>query len=644
MGKKEYITTPIYLDLKVHPVAPAPLVKFGRKSLPYVGSVLIKVLGPILGYGIVKNNVVTYEECYVKMKDGTRLATTVYLPKNVQKAKSKCPTVLIRLPYWKDATFKIFGYAFASYGYVIVLQDTRGCAHSEGFNFFLQTEREDGFETLKWITKQYWYNGKIGMAGGSYFGMTQLILSWDNPYLSCVAPAICCYSNIWRNNGGLKIHGLTTAIYQIMINISAFREKQLTDVFTTDIMNLFLNPRFALYNDPIEKKGKYLKFSDFIGKSPTECVSILANFYKVPKWDLSKRNYKTYFKFLDDFLKLEKDIQRMPGVLEYNPAKLSQPAFYLAGWQDMFIEHIIRDFNELQEKVPTSLKNQIKLVIGPWGHADKGHPSGNILEFVKEFLKMQWYEYWLKGNKKALPDINKPPIKYYIIGRKSWRYANKWPPKNIEYKKIYVHSRGKANTMKGDGTLSFEEPKSELEDSYRFDPLKPVITKGGRNLSFRIGSLNQKDAEKRNDVLVYTSEPFEKGMEITGPVKMMLYASSSAKDTDFMVKMVDVYPYGLALNILDGGIRARFRSGEGKPASLIVPGKIYKYEIEVGNISVYIRPKHKLRIEITSSNFPRFDINANMGGEGKQGDYATAEQKIYHNKENPTHLIIPVFK
>ncbi len=173
--------------------------------------------------------------------------------------------------------------------------------------------------------------------------------------------------------------------------------------------------------------------------------------------------------------------------------------------------------------------------------------------------------------------------------------------------------------------------------------MNPVITKGGRNLLILKGAQDQKDAETRKDVLVYTTKPLEKGLEITGSVKMVLYASSSARDTDFMVKLVDVYPRGKALNILDSGIRARYRGGDDDP-SLIKPGKIYRYEIDLGNTSNYFKKGHQIRIEITSSNFPRFDINSNLGGEGKPGDYLIAEQQIYHSKDYPSHLIIPVFK
>ncbi|MGV9199142.1 MAG: CocE/NonD family hydrolase, partial [Promethearchaeia archaeon] len=381
-----------YLKMEVRPLAPPPLIKMGRKLIEYMGSPLIKILGPLFGFGRAKHKVIQLDEVFVEMEDSTKLATSIYLPQKLYRNKEKCPTILVRLPYWKDGMYSIFGYAFAAYGYAVVLQDARGCAHSEGFNFFLMTERMDGLKTLEWISRQFWYNGKIGMSGGSYFGMTQWCVSWDNPYLTCIAPAICCISNLWKKHQGLNIHSLTTSIYRIMINISANREEPLVNFLTNEILELYTNPKFALYNEPINKTGEYLKFSDFTGKSIDECVKILADFYKIQKFDLGERNFNTYFKFLKDFLYLEKDIDNMPGLLDIDFKKLSQPAFVQAGWYDMFLEHQIKDFMEIKKESTGEARKYSKLVIGPWGHAHKGHPEGNIIDFLKEFLKIDWYD------------------------------------------------------------------------------------------------------------------------------------------------------------------------------------------------------------------------------------------------------------
>jgi putative CocE/NonD family hydrolase len=411
-----------------------------------------------------------------------------------------------------------------------------------------------------------------------------------------------------------------------------------------------LNPLYALFNEPIVKKS-HLKLSQLKGKSIKEIQNLLVNYYNVKNFDPLKRNYRTYFQFLNDFLitqGLEKDTIKMSGFLEMDASKLSQPVLMLAGWQDMFIEKQLQDFLEIKEKASGDTQKYSKMVIGPWAHGGIGHPeskikNGGLWSFLKGFINLDWNKYWLTDNKSTFLDINKPSIKYWTMGRKTWNYTEKWPPDNIEYRKLFIHSGGKANSIKGDGKLSFKESIKEIEDKYIFDPMNPVITKGGRNLFIIKGTHNQKDAEKRKDVLIYSTEPLDKGLEVTGPIKMILYASSSAKDTDFMVKFVDVYPRGKALNILDAGIRTRFRNGDNNP-SLIEPGKIYRYEINLGNTSNYFRKNHRIRIEITSSNFPRFDINSNLGGEDTSKDYLIAEQRIFHSSDYPSHLLIPIIK
>ncbi|MFX0105297.1 MAG: CocE/NonD family hydrolase [Candidatus Hodarchaeota archaeon] len=647
--KKSNVTTLSYLKVVVKPRFP----KLIRRIVFYImrnGALpIVKILGKLLGLGFPKNGVKRYPEYMIRLKDDTKLATDVYVPKKIFRNRGKCSTILVRVPYWKD-NWNFIGYAYAAYGFAVVIQDIRGTGHSSGFNFYLFTERDDGLETLEWISKQYWYNGKIGMVGASYFGITQLALSWDNEYLTCITPAITSTLNLWKNNGGLEIHALTTSIYRIMINIASHRDAPNVHTLTKLMYERYLNPKYALFNDPIKKKSR-IRLSQLKGKSLKEVQDLLVAYYNIKNFDSSKRSFKIYFKFLNDFLitrGLDKDSYKMSGFLEMDSKKISQPVFMLAGWQDMFFEKQLADFIEIKENAIEDAGKYSKLVIGSWAHGASGHPESKIrnagmLQFFREFLNLGWNRYWLMDDKNAFPDLNRPSIKYWVMGKNIWRYTEDWPPKNIEYKKLYIHSGGNANSIDGDGILNSEEPTIESEDKYIFDPMNPVITKGGRNLNILKGAQNQKDAEKRNDVLVYSTKTLEKGIEITGPVKMILYASSSAKDTDFMIKLVDVYPRGKSFNILDAGIRARFRNGE-DISSHIESGKVYKYEIDLGNISNYFRKSHQIRIEISSSNFPRFDINSNLGGEGQPGDYIVVEQKIYHTQEFPSHLIIPVIK
>jgi predicted acyl esterase len=649
MQNNSYATNYSYLKLAVRPRFPKIIQKLMFFLMRYGSLPIVKILGSFFGHGFPKYGVKRYPEYMLSLKDGTRLATDIYVPKNIFKKRGKCSTILIRLPYWKDS-LSILAYTYASYGYVVVMQDIRGCAHSEGFNFYLFNEREDGLETLEWIKKQYWYNGKIGMAGASYFGLTQLVLSWDNEILTCISPAISSTLNLWRDNGGLELNSLTTSIYKIMVNIVANKETPAVDILTREMQERYLNPKSVLFNDKIDFQEEKLRLSELKGKNLEQIQEIMINHYKVNYFSPNKKNYKIYFKFLNDFLinrNFIKDDKRMSGFLDLNMQKFSQPAFLLAGWQDMFLEKQLEDFLDIKANATGFARNHSKIIIGSWAHAAVGHPdsvifNAGILGFFKELINLKWFDYWLQGNKDAFREINKPSIKYWVMGKNIWRYTEVWPPKNVKYGKLYLHSNGNANSIRGDGRLDFQEPEDEWEDAYLFDPMNPVITKGGRNLGILKGARNQKDAEKREDVLVYSSEKLKKGIEITGNVEILLYAASSAKDTDFMVKLVDVFPNGIAYNILDAGIRARYRDGENH-RSLIKPGEIYKYRIKLGNTSNYFRENHRIRIEITSSNFPRFDINSNLGGEKNDKGYIIANQKIYHNNRYSSHLILPIY-
>lgn len=650
MRENNFVTNFSYLKIPKRTYIP-PLVDRLLGRLMYYGVLpFIRLLSPIMGLGFSFKGVKKFPEYRLKMKDGVKLATDVYIPKKAFQTRDKCPTILIRLPYWKDS-FNIIGYVYAIHGYAVVLQDVRGCAHSEGINLYLLSDRSDGLETLEWINRQFWYNGKVGMNGGSYFGMTQLCVSFENnKTLTCISPAICSSLNLWNNNNGLEIHSLTTAIYRILINIAVNYEKPIMDIITQEIQERFLNPRSALFNDKLQEKGYLMKFSDFKNLDFNQIKLRIVENYNTKLLDFTKRNYSVYLKYLNDYLlqkKIKKDTHRMLGMLEYDPIKIKQPVFMLAGWQDMFLEQELEDFLELLEKGSGRARKYSKLVIGPWSHADIGHPESKLfntgmITFYKQFINKSWFDFWLKENLTAFPDIDKPPIKYWVMGRNIWRYEHNWPPNEVKFTKLYLHSAGKANSKEGDGFLDYQFPKIEPLDKYIFDPLNPVITRGGRNLDILKGAQDQRDAEKRNDVLVYTSKLLEKGVEVTGPVKVVLYAASSAKDTDYMVKLVDVFPNGKAYNILDSGIRARYRNGRESP-SLIKSNEIIKYSIDLGNTSNLFRKGHRIRIEITSSNFPKFDINSNLGGEGTDKDHVSANQEIFHDKEHPSYFILPIY-
>jgi putative CocE/NonD family hydrolase len=290
------------------------------------------------------------------------------------------------------------------------------------------------------------------------------------------------------------------------------------------------------------------------------------------------------------------------------------------------------------------------MIIGPWSHIalDKlfimplkiSHMRA-IFDFFQNLLPFPWYEYWLKEYESGLN--NDAPIKAFILNRNGWRYFYDWPPET-DIMKLYLHSNGNANSRFGDGTLSKSKPQEEHPDKFIFDPSNPVTSKGGRNLFLLSGPHNQKTTENRKDVLVYTTKPLKEGLEIIGEVKLVLFASSSVKDTDFMVKLLDVSMNGLkAVNVIDSGIRTRFRKGDLNNPSFIEPKKIYEFIIPIGSTAIYFSKNHQIRIEITSSNFPRFDVNSNLAGEQSKNLFQSAEQVVFHDENYPSHLVLPIY-
>ncbi|MFW9946421.1 MAG: CocE/NonD family hydrolase, partial [Candidatus Odinarchaeota archaeon] len=405
--KNNYVTNFSYLKVVVRPNFPKFIKKFYSIFRDHGSLPLVKILAVLLRSGFPKYGVKRYPEYMLKLRDGTKLATDVYVPKEVFKKKGKCPTILVRLPYWKN-NLCILGFAYAAYGFVTIIQDIRGTGHSDGFNYYLFTEREDGLETLEWISKQYWYNGKIGMVGASYFGITQLALSWDNSYLTCIAPAITSSLNLWKNNGGLQIHALTTSIYRIMVNIVSHQDAPHVDVMTNLMQERYLNPKYALFNDPLKKKTR-IKLSQLKGKSIEEVQNLLVAYYNINNFNPSKRNLKIFFRFLNDFLitqGLEKDTHKMPGFLDVDIKKFSQPAFMLTGWQDMFFEKQLEEFLDIKANATGDARKYSKMLIGSWAHAATGHPESRlsnvgIARFFKEFLSLAWNRYWLLDDKYA---------------------------------------------------------------------------------------------------------------------------------------------------------------------------------------------------------------------------------------------------
>lgn len=536
-------------------------------------------------------------------RDGVKLSADVYLP----KVSEKFPTVLMRTPYDNNSDLLVEkARRLANSGYACVIEDCRGRWDSDG-EYYPFREGEDGYDTQEWIGKQSWSNGKIGMSGGSYVGAVQ----WQSALhrsanLTCIAPrVICCdyYSGLIYPGGALQLSVLMT-------------------------WGMRTNARTA----------QTIDFHDW-----TEA------FRALPLGEMDKHAGRD--------LSFWSDWMAHPAYDDYWEAfngerwsEIAAPAFVMGGWYDLYAPQTFDNYNGLRQQGRTVEAKRSKVVVGPWPHGLSQSPRTGDVDFGAssvvdlEAMELRWFDYWMKGDENGI--IDEPPIRLYIMGVNEWRDEHEWPLERTDWQKWHLHSGGEANTLIGDGALSTDTPGDEPPDRFTYDPLYPVPTRGGNTCcSPHIvpwGPYDQRDIEMRGDVLCYTSSPMEADLEVTGPIEAVLYAATDCRDTDWTAKLVDVSPTGYAKNLCDGIIRARYRESFSDP-SLLDLGKIYEYRVEVGVTGNVFQKGHRIRLEISSSNFPRFDRNLNTGNEAATDtEPQRANQTVLHSKDYPSHILLPV--
>jgi putative CocE/NonD family hydrolase len=331
--------------------------------------------------------------------------------------------------------------------------------------------------------------------------------------------------------------------------------------------------------------------------------------------------------------------------------QITAPAFLVAGWYDFLLDGQMRDFQRIRSRAPARVRAGTKLLIGPWSHSFFNHNLKNYgigqrwLEAIPfEYIRASkdWLDYSLKGVANGWD--RRPAVRAYVLGANTWRDEEDWPPRDAADRAYYLHSGGKAQTLDGDGRLALEAPvAAQPDDAFQFDPANPVPTKGGgHGNAWTAGPVDQREVERRPDVLVYTSDPVEQPLLVMGQVRARVYASSTARDTDFTAKLVDVFPDGRALIVCEGILRARYREGIDRP-KLLQPGEVYPFDIELGPTAVSFQPGHRIRLEISSSNAPRYDVNPNTGGNiATEKTRVTAAQRVLHGSAHPSALILPV--
>ena len=567
----------------------------------------------------------------VTMRDGISLATDVYRP----AGNEPLPVVMLRLPYNKENPLLLFLSGdilrVAQAGYAVVVQDCRGTYASEGeFNPYFQ-EAQDGADAIAWAAAQPWCSGVVGTMGASYYGATQwLAASEQPPALRAMAPFITTdqYYDRWTYQGGafqlgfmLQWAASTFAVGEVVRRLGQGRASMAE--FAAVIAG----------GDGVAAAYEHLPLSDVPG------LEQFAPYYR--DW-LAHPSYDEYW--------------RAAAPREHYE-KISAPALNFGGWYDLFLGGTLANYTGMQARGGSAAaRKHQRLVIGPWAHGYNGgvYPERNFglmaMDAVADVTGMQirWFDHWLKGQANGVLDDQ--PVKLFIMGLDAWREEADWPLPDTHYEKWYLHSEGRANSAAGDGLLSTSAPGAEIADSYLYDPRDPVRTCGGATflpglfVAANAGPRDQRAIEARADVLCYTSAVLEEDLEVTGPVSLSLFVSSSAVDTDFTGKLVDVYPDGRAMILTDGILRARYRESL-SAAKLMQPGTVYELQIDMVATANLFRAGHRIRLEVSSSNFPRFDRNTNSGGviaDETAADFVVATNRVWHDGSHPSYLVLPV--
>jgi uncharacterized protein len=587
----------------------------------------------------------------VPMRDGVRLATDVYRPQN---PSGTVPIVFVRTPYnfnfWDvrngvpaDMTAPLTA---IKHGYAYVVQNERGHFFSEGNYDILGPPTTDGFDALDWMQKQPWSNGKVGTTGCSSTAEYQMaIASLGHPAYAAM--------NVQGFGAGVGRVGpyfeqgnwfRGGAVQMLFISWINGEQNQVRPMFPKDT--------------PREDIVRASKSFDLAQQMPPV------------DWDLALRHLpvQDILKAVDGPHGIFADPMPVPtggrmiargpndpawhkGGLWHDDMKLDLPGLWFMSWYDVSVGPNLAMFNHVRQHAKGELKNQQWAVIAPVAHCGYtratedtivGERSMGDARLDYEPIVYGFFDRFLKGQKETRLDTL-PKVTYYTMGINKWQTSDTWPPAGSRETTLYLSSAGQANSLYGDGQLLPKAPDKDQPDAFVYDPANPVTSYGGNvcctGNAIQAGSFDQRKMEARADVLVYTSQPFTEPTELTGPIVPTLYVSSDAKDTDFTVKVLDVYPDGRAFNLDESIQRMRYREGYDKPVAFMEKGKVFKATLQPLNTSNYFEKGHRLRIEVSSSNFPRFDRNLNTGGHNYDEDKGVvARNAVHHSKAYPSSL------
>ena len=546
----------------------------------------------------------------VKMRDGVSLVADVYRP----VSDEKFPVLLERTPYNRTGNTRMAN-ELASHGYIVVLQDTRGRFASGGEFYPFRNESADGFDTVEWAAKLDQSNGKVGMFGGSYVGATQMLAAMAAPpHLVSIFPYVTAseYYDGWTYQSGALMQWFSSSW---------------TSGLTIDTLR-----RQAESAQAPQEWVKTLPLQDYaLTKTPQP--SALAPYFR-------------------DWLSHERDdaYWQQWRVSDHYP-QMTVMGLHGGGWHDLFLKGSIKNYTGLRQQAATAdARAGQRLIVGPWAHAPTSSEGkiGDVVFGKDAVLNMgatalKWFDYSLKGIKNEYS--TGAPVRLFIMGDNVWRDEQEFPLARTRYTKYYLHSTKGANSVSGDGVLSLASPAAERADEFDYDPQNPVPTIGGRlccGMAIPPGPADQRANESRADVLVFSTPPLTEDTEVTGYISLELYASTSAVDTDFTALLVDVDESGYARLLTDGIVRARYREST-KNAAEVVPGKVYKYTIDLWATANVFKARHRIRLYVSSSNFPRFNRNLNNGEDLMTSTRSVrAHQTIYHDRERNSALILPL--
>jgi hypothetical protein len=562
-------------------------------------------------------DIIVVRNVAMQTRDGVTLRADIYRP----AGDGPFFVLLQRTPYNKENAAVLARMA-AARGYMVVAQDVRGRFTSEGEWYPFKHEIDDGYDSVEWAAALPHSNGKVGMFGGSYVGATQLLAAISHPpHLAGICPVVTAsnYHENWTYQGGAFeqwfneswISGLAQDTYSRQIKEAA------NAVIGSTVLPL---SQFPVFNVKLAQDGAGL-------------TRTLAPYFQ--DW-LDHPTYDSYWK---------------QWSIEENYANIQVPALTIAAWYDIFQGGSLRNYAGLQAHAGNeAARNGQQLLVTVGGHAGGGRTIGAVdfgpaaEKYNENEITLDWYDYLFLGKQNQF--ASGKPVKIFVMGENKWRDEEAWPLERAKYTRYFLKSTGQANSASGDGELSTAAPDKQRVDQFVYDPANPVPTVGGPLCCdaphLAPGPRDQKEVESRADVLVYSTPPLENDTEVTGPVTLDLYAKSSAVDTDFTAKFVDVWPNGFAQNLTEGILRASYRESTSEPKP-IIPGKVYEYKIDLWSTSNVFLKGHCIRLEVSSSNFPRFDRNLNTGKSAStSATFVKTTNTILHDAAHPSALILPV--